>query len=438
MQFHRFLSTTSAACLAATTASAQDLTPTAPVAQGVVAVTNATVHTMAGRTFEPGAIWFEDGKILGVAPMDEFDEGLPGLNMNDVTRIDAQGLHVWPGIISANTAIGMTEIGQARETYDLDEVGDITPEVNGVLAAGVMPLSGTICGWGSVIQLEGWTNEDLAIEPRAALVINWPRVRPIDAWWMSRSKQEQLKDSREALAKIDDAFAAARAYLDAREADPTLETDIRYESMAPVIRGEKPVFIRAQELEQIQSAIGWSVEQGFETVIIGGRDADAAADMLVRHDVGVIITGTHRTPRRRDAAYDDPFTLPRRLEEAGVRWCLASGGGSFSAANERNLPYQAAHAVAYGGLDQHTAMEAITKRPAEMLGVADRLGTLEPGKDATFFIADATPLEITTNVRMAFIGGRQIELRNKQTDLADKYRDKYRQMGLTGADVSDR
>jgi len=456
MHPNRFLSVTAAACLAATTASAQDLTPTAPVAEGVIAIANASVHTMAGRTYEPGAVWFENGRILGVAPMDEFEEVAGRFAPDDLTRIDASGMHVWPGMISANTALGLTEIGQAAETVDIREVGEVTPEVtasiainpdttlipvtraNGVLAAGVMPSSGVICGWGSVIQLEGWTNEDLTIEPRAALVVNWPRVRPIEAWWMRTSKEEQIKQSKESLAKIDEAFAAARAYLEAREADPTIERDIRYESMAPVIRGEKPIFLRAQELEQVQSAVTWAVEQGFETVIVGGRDADQAADMLARHDIGVIIGGVHRMPRRRDMPYDDAFTLPRLLEEAGVRWCLSSSGGGFSASNERNLPYHAAHAVAYGGLDQETAMAAITSRAAEMLGVADRLGTLEPGKDATLFIADGTPLEITTNVQMAFIGGRQVSLRNKQADLADKYRDRYRQIGVTGEEVEQR
>jgi len=146
-------------------------------------------------------------------------------------------------------------------------------------------------------------------------------------------------------------------------------------------------------------------------------------------DIPVIITGVHRLPYRRWEAYDTPFTLPKKLYEAGVRFCIATGGGSFGAANERNLPYHAATAAAYG-LPREEALKAVTLYPAQILGVADRVGTLEQGKDATLIVTTGDPLEITTQVEMEFIQGRKIDLSSKHTQLYSKYRQKYLQMKL--------
>ncbi len=231
------------------------------------------------------------------------------------------------------------------------------------------------------------------------------------------------------LATIDEAFDAALAYAEAKRADPSTETNLRWESMRPVLEGGKPVIVRAQEFEQIESAVSWAVGRGLKIVILGGRDADLASDLLKRHDVPVIIAGTYRMPRREDSPYDSVYTLASALHKAGVRWCMAGEGGDSETPHERNLPYQAAICVAYG-LDRDAALRSVTLSAAELLGVADRLGSLEVGKAATLIVTDGDPLEITTAVELAFIDGRTIDLSNKQTDLAEKYREKYRQQGL--------
>lgn len=430
-------------------AGAQDLVHKAPPQSNTIIIRNATIHTVSGETIENGAMYFSEGIIGGVMTTEELDDLQTRIRWRQAPPIviDGAGKHVYPGLIGANTATGLVEISSAGETVDTTEVGDVTPEVyaavavnpdstiipvtrrGGVLTVGVMPSGGAVPGWASVISLEGWTWEDMAVETHAGLLINWPRVRPIDAWWMRQSEEEQLKQAKENLAKIDDVFDAASAYFAARDADPTLATDLRYENLRPVLNGDKPVFISAQELEQIQSAVSWAAERGFRAIIIGGRDSHLCTDLLVKHDVGVMITGSHRMPRRRDSNYDEPFTLPLKLEEAGVRWCLATGGGTFATPHERNLPFQAATCVAYG-LDRDAAVRGITLSAAELLGVEDRLGSIEPGKAATIIITSGDPLEITTDVEMAFIDGRRTDLSNKQTDLAEKYREKYRQLGL--------
>jgi len=422
-------------------ALAQDLGIKAPPQDKIVFIFNAEIHPVAGEVIENGYITFEDGRITDVG-RGGGPSFAPG---TELELIDAGGKRVYPGLIGANTLTGLVEVNSVRATQDYSETGDIAPEVraavavnpdstiipvtrkNGILTVGVLPMGGLIPGRASVIRMDGWTWEDLAVKDAAGLMVNWPSLRTISARWMTRSDSDQLEQARTRLRAIDDAFDAAAAYVAAREADPTLAEDLRWEAVRPVLAGEVPVFIRATEMEQIQSAVSWAVRRKLKAVIVGGHDAHLCAELLKKHDIGVIVTGTHRMPKRADSPYDEPFVLPRILEEQGVRWCLATGGGSFDAAHERNLPYHAATAVAFG-LSEEAAIRAITLSAAELLGVGDRLGSLEVGKAATLIITDGSPLEVHTRVERAFIDGREISLENKQTALERKYREKYRQI----------
>jgi imidazolonepropionase-like amidohydrolase len=276
--------------------------------------------------------------------------------------------------------------------------------------------------------MDGWTNDDLAVRRDAGLVVAWPSARPVRAWWMEKSEEDQKKENRENLARILDAFAAAKAYGKASAADPTRPVDVRWESMRAILPGkdQRPVFFTANDYDQITAAVRFAVKEKLKPVIVGGRDARLCLDLLKEHDVPVIVTGVWRLPKRRDSAVTESYDLPAALEKAGIRWCLASGQG---AANERNLPYAAAAAVRHG-LPAAAALRAITLSPAEILGVGADLGSLEKGKRATLMVTTGDPLEMTTRIRMAFIDGREIDLSNKQTKLAEKYREKYRQRGL--------
>jgi imidazolonepropionase-like amidohydrolase len=420
-------------------AVAQDLAPKAARPAHPIAILGATVHPVSGPAIENGFVVIVDGRIHRVG---EGEVELPP----KVRRIDGAGLHVWPGLVGTWTNLGLTEIGAVRATRDFEETGLVRPEVlaltavnpdstlipvarsNGILTVGTFPRGPGIAGRGSVIRMDGWTNDDLAVRRDAGLVVAWPAARPIRAWWMEKSEEEQKREARESRARIRGAFAKAKAYRKARATDPTLPVDVRWEAMRSVLpgKGQRRVFIAANDYDQIVGAVRFAVKEGLRPVIVGGRDARLCLALLKEHDVPVVVTGVWRLPKRRDSAVTESYDLPAALEEAGIRWCLASGQG---ASNERNLPYAAAAAVRHG-LPRAAAHRAITLSAAEILGVGDQLGSLESGKRATLMVTTGDPLEMTTKIRRAFIDGREVDLSNKQTRLAEKYREKYRQRGL--------
>jgi len=438
-----FSATALTTALAAMPATAQDLTHKAPPQDHPIAITHATVHTVSGDTFDNGFVLFSDGIIVEVGAGDR-------AFIATTEVIDAGGAHVYPGIIAPRTQLGLNEIPAMRQTLDVNEFGRMTPEVRaavalnpdstvipvtrsaGVLAAGVFPTGGSVPGRVSVIQLEGWTNEDMTVRGDAGLAVTWPPKRPVPPAFSLGPPAAETRSYEQIAHEIDELFRQAAAYDAARDAGEIEQRDLRLEAMRDLfpngdLPARAPVFLVAGERDQITSAVTWATNLGLRPVIVGGRDAPACAELLRRHDVPVIVGGVigdAAYPKRADLPYDDAYTLPARLRAAGVRWCLALGDDS---AHTRSLPGCAGLAVAYG-LDHDNALRGITLSTAEILGVDNRLGSLDPGKNATLILADGDILEATTTVTRAFVSGRDIDLSNKQTKLAEKYREKYRQI----------
>ena len=465
----RMLTAAIALLCPAARALAQDLGVKAPPQPRPIAIVNAEIHPIASDIIPNGFIKFDRGVITAIGRMTNDDGStlldVDGLRADGYDVIDLHnqlGMSVYPGMIASYSQLGLTEIAAVRSTLDYAEVGAMTPELravvavnpdstlipvtrsNGVLLAGVFPTTnsgglisyfsgpgGLLPGRAGVIRLDGWTWEDMTVLDDAGLVINWPQPRPIIAWWMNRSADDQRKDSAAQLQALADFFRSARAYAAARQGGQSnLPVDQRFEAVRKVLARQRPVYVLANDYDQILQAVAFADEHNLRLVLVGGNDAPQCAELLKRHQVSVIVQGTIRFPKRDDSPYDDAYTLPLRLADAGVRFALASGE---EASHERNVPYAAALASAYG-LDQASAMRAVTLSAAEALGVADRYGSLEPQKSATLFISDGDPLEIATRVSRAFIDGREIDLRNKQTELDRKYREKYRQVdGEKGA-----
>lgn len=423
--------------LVATSGVASDQIP-APPQKKPIALIGGTIHTITRGTIENGTLVFDRGKIVAIGSNVE----VPA----DAIRVDVSGKHVYPSLIESNSSLGLTEINAVRATRDFAETGGINPNVraevainpdsehfpvtraNGVGLAVTRPSGGVIAGRAALIMLDGWTWEEMTLKAPVGMVINWPRMSTIQAWWMRLSPEEQRKRSKEQLKQLEQAFEDARAYKIAKEAAgargvPFHKHDARWEAMIPVLNGELPVLITANNIKEIQAAVDFADRWKVKMILVGGAHAYMAADLLKRKNIPVIVTPVLRLPSRRDMPFDEPFTLPKKLYEAGVTFCIAGGSRM---GNERNLPYHAAKAAAYG-LPREEALKAITLYPAQILGVADRVGSLEVGKDATLFVADGDPLEIPTRVEMLFIQGRKIDLNNKHKMLYHKYREKYRQ-----------
>lgn len=421
------------------TASAQSRQIPAPLQSGPIIIHSATIHTVSGETIEDnGYVLFENGMILHVG-----QGKLP--TVPGVELVDASGLHVYPGLISTDTYMGLTETSSINVTNDHTELGQVKPEVraavavnpdsalipvaraNGILTAMVFPRGGLVSGRGSVIRLDGWTWEDMTIDPEAGLLINWPRTEPARRSRLNTtSESDQLKQIEKNLKQIEDLFDDALAHAISRDADTTLAIDLRYEALRYVLKRRKPVFVRAGSVGQIESAVAWAVRRKLRIVIVGGQNADKAIDLLKKHNIPVIITGLHHLPSNRHDNYDRLFTLPAKLYEAGILFAIASG---TSPAHERNLNHNAATAVAYG-LPRAEALRSITLNAAQIIGLGSTHGSIEVNKSATLIITDGDPLEITTDTLVAYIDGRRIDLGSRHKTLNEKYREKYRQLGI--------
>jgi imidazolonepropionase-like amidohydrolase len=411
----------------------------APRQQTPILLAHGVVHTVSGAVLENTDVLFSGGRITQI-----------GANLvapAGAEVIELKGHHVYPGLIAANTFIGLAEIGSIRATVDTTETGATNPGTraqvainpdtelipvarsNGVLTALVVPVGEPVAGLSALIRLDGWTWEDLTVRPTVALHVYWPGMTLNRDPRSTKTLADQQKDIDDKLHKLDETFASARAYAQAHapSVKVTSDTDLRWEAMRPVFSGGLPVFVHADELKEITSALAWAKRQKLKITIVGGMDAWRVASELKAADVPVILTGTHDLPLRRDDAYDDRFTGAAKLLAAGVRFCIAgpTTGEGDAVSNERNLPYLAAQAAAYG-LPHDEALKAITLYPAELLGVAGELGSIETGKRATLIVTTGDPLEIPTQVELAFIDGAQIDLRNRQTALNDKYRERLR------------
>jgi len=394
-----------------------------------VALVGGIIHPVTGPVIEDGVLVIENGRISALGKHVRVPE--------KAKRIDLAGRHVYPGLIDAYTHLGLVEIDAVRATRDFRETGWLNPNVRaeravnpdselfpvtragGVLLALTAPTGGLIAGTSAVLQLDGWTWEQMILLAPAAMHIDWPSVRP--AAQLPEAGGSRGSDPLERLEK---ALADARAYQKARASDPEGKThprDARWEAMLPVLEGKLPVVAAADELQQIQSAVAFAARYKLRLIILGGYDAAQCAPLLKKYGIPVIVSTTHRLPLRRSDPFDAAYCLPAQLRQAGVRFCIASK----NTWNARNLPFEAAMAVGFG-LSRLDALKAITIWPAEILGVADRVGSLQEGKHATLIVTNGDVLEAATDVEMAFIQGRPIDLSNRHTELWEKYRHKYR------------
>jgi imidazolonepropionase-like amidohydrolase len=413
----------------------------APKQSHPIALIGGTIHPVSGPEIPNGTILFENGKITGI-----------GMNITlpaNAEKIDVAGKHVYPGLINANSTVGLTEISAVRATNDYAETGRINPNVrseiainpeselipttraNGVLITHLLPQGGTIAGRSSAIMMDGWTQEDVVLKAPVGLVVNWPRMTISRSSFVRQSEEDQKKERDKQLKELREAFGDARAYMVAKKAEaskgiPYHATDMRWEAMIPVLERKLSLFVYASEIQQIEAAVNWAKDENVRLVIIGGRDSWRAADLLKANGVAVIVGPTLSVPSRRWEPYDDAFAVPAKLYAAGVFFAISGEGEAMA---ERNTPYHAAMAAAYG-LPKEEALKAVTLYAAKLLDIDANVGSLAVGKDASLIVTNGDPLEITTNVQLEFIQGKKIDLLSRHTILYNKYQEKYKQLGI--------
>ncbi|MCS7066549.1 MAG: amidohydrolase family protein, partial [Fimbriimonadales bacterium] len=354
---------------------------------------------------------------------------------SDAQVYDAKGQRLYPGLIDASTTLGLTEIGAVPATIDISETGAFNPNaraeiavnpdselipvarMNGITTVVVAPGGGVLSGMGCVMNLDGWTWEDMCIKSPLGIYLNFPAP----SGEAGQPAESRRRDWESRMRPLRDFFENARRYARARNAEgkdgaSRPERDPRFEAMLPILEGKLPLFVRVDSALGIQAAIRWAEEEKVRLVIVGGDEAWKVADLLREKGVPVILERVHSLPRSEDAPYDQPFIVPKILHEKGVLFCIASADAS----NVRNLPYHAATAVAFG-LPYEEGLKAITLYPARILGLEHRLGTIEPGKDANLILTTGDPLDIRTQVLQVWIGGRPVEMTSKHRRLYEKY-----------------
>ncbi len=428
----------------------------------VTALTGGTVHTISGADIANGVVVMQGGKILAVGKTGEVS--VPA----GAKTTDISGQHVYPGLINANTTLGANEIDSRRETQDLSEQGTYKPELfaahvinpdseaikvaraEGVLSALVVPSGATFSGMGALINLDGWTWEEMSLDPLAGLLATLPGGggggRRFGDHHHDDSCDETTDDeanragiaqppfagrrgqgaaavpgaapAADPLQAVADFLEEARRYQVARNANSKTPRDLKFEAMLPVLEGKVPLFVNANSKQEIETAVRWAKKEGFPLVIVGGSQADECTELLVKENVPVLLGPTLALPRRQDAPYDDAFTLPARLAKAGVKFALTTGGDSQKV---RNLAQHAAMAAAFG-LSREEALKSITLGAAQILGAGSRLGSIEPGKDANLIVTNGDILEVMTQVRQAFVAGTPVNLASKQSSLYERWR----------------
>jgi len=416
--------------LIANSVVAQTETPGAKQTKKVLLL-NGVAHLGTGEVIKNSAIAFEEGKLTIVANAAAIK--LDFSQFDTVIRLN-ESQHVYPGFITPNSTLGLTEIGAVRMTHDYAEYGIFKPHVraivaynaesritttvrsNGVLMGQITPRSGAISGTSSIVHFDAWNWEDAIIKKDDGVHLNW-------AGMFSRWNGKPNKNYEKTTTNLNQFFMNALAY--SKKGNHT-EKNLRFEAMRGVFNGDKTLYVHANFIKEITEAINFAKKYKVaKMVLIGGYDAWMATDMLKENNVAVILKRVHSLPTRQEEDVYLPYKMPKKLFDAGVLFCLENSG-DMEAMQTRNLPFYAGTAAAYG-LDKEEALKLITLNTAKILGIDAMVGSLEVGKSATLIISKGDALDMRTNaVTTAFIQGRLVDVNNHQKKLYKKYSEKYK------------
>lgn len=420
------------------TANAQETILPALPQKGIIFIKNATIHVGNGKVITNGTIKIKEGKIEEV-----------GTNIvipvDGAQVVDAAGKHVYPGLILPTSNLGLVGISAVRASNDVQEIGEFNPNVrsivayntdskvintlrsNGILLANIVPQGSFLAGSSSVVQLDAWNWEDAAYKTDAGMHLYMPSMlaRPrggFGGFNISGPQAPATDPVKEALEKVEGIkgfFRMSKAYLGQTSHD---ETNLKFEATKGLFNKSQKLYVHANTVKQMLVALDFVKEFGFDLVIVGASDSYQIADLLKQNNVSVILGQPHSLPTAEDDDVDQPYKTAAALQKAGVNFAISDDDPQTRG---RNLAFNAGTAVTYG-LTKEEAIAAITLNAAKIMGVADKTGSIEVGKDANIIISEGDILDMkTSNVTEAFIQGRKIDLNDKHKQLNDRYNQKY-------------
>lgn len=419
-------------------AQAQETVLPAPPQKGYIYIKNATIHVGNGKVIENGTIKIKDGKI------EEVGANIAAPDGDNV--VDAKGKHVYPGLILPTSNLGLVEVSSVRATNDTRELGDLNPNVrsivayntdskvintlrsNGILIANIVPQGSLLAGSSSIVQLDAWNWEDAAYNTDGGMHLYMPSLMPRARFGgfgggggsgPQAPQSDPVKEGLEKVEGIKSFFKEAKAYL----SEPShTETNLKFEAVKALFDKKQKLYVHANTVKQILLALDFVRDFGFDLVIVGGSDSWQVADLLKQHNVSVILQQPHSLPTLEDDDVDQPYKTAALLQKAGVLFAISDDDGQTRG---RNLAFNAGTAATYG-LGKEEALAAITLNAAKVMGVADKTGSIEAGKDANIVISEGDILDMrTSNVTHAFIQGRKIDLTDKHKLLNDRFNKKY-------------
>ena len=402
-------------------------------AQKTTLIMGGIAHLGTGEKIENSLIVIRDGKFDLVA-----DASLVRIDPSAFdTVIRAYGKHIYPAFIAPNTTLGITEIDAVRASKDYNEVGSYNPNVrsqiayntdskiiktvrtNGVLVTQTTPRGGVISGLSSVMYLDGWNWEDATLKADDGIHLNWPSSFNTSGWWAEPGKTSKNKNYDDRVKEIKNYFEIAKSY-----SKDDSKMDLELVSIQELFKGTRNLYIHANYAKDIRESVRFFKKIGINNiVIVGGRDALNAISILKENNISIILERVHSLPVNEDAAIDQFYKLPIQLSENNILFCL-SYSGDMEAMGTRNLPFTAGTAVAYG-LDMEKAIASISLNTAIILGIEKTTGSIEIGKNATFFISSGDALDMrTNNIELSFIKGIPVDLNNHQKELFEKYKNR--------------
>ncbi len=406
---------------------AQNPTP-APANTGSILISGGTIHVGNGKIIENGFIRIEKNKIVSIGSMTNIRL------MKADKMIDANGKQIYPGLIAANTTLGLLEIEEARATRDNAEVGNLNPNVrsiiayntdskiiptvkfNGVLMAQIVPQGGLVSGLSSVVQLDAWNWEDAVMLMDGGLHIRFPSLTV----YRGAENNEEINNRwKQQMNELEQLFNDAKSYAASEKKD---SKNLKLEAVVPVLSGVCKAYMHVHSAKEILAAMAFIKKFNLNGVLVDAEESYLVAREIADAKIPVILSSTHSMPQRNDDDIQQPYKTPTVLQRAGVLFCLEHKDWS---GNQRNLAFVAGTAAAYG-LQKEEALQSITLNAAKILGIDNLAGSLEEGKEATLLICSGDLLDTkSSKIETAMIGGRIVSLENGQKHLYEKYKKKY-------------